>query len=412
MQSLKIKAPDIKKFTAEISLPFSKSESNRALIINALSGKVCTIENLSVADDTTLLKKILNNNSVEINCENAGTVLRFLTAYYCITQQEKIITGSERMKQRPIGKLVDALKTIGADITYLNEVGFPPFTIKPAKLNKTNKVVIDASESSQFVSSLMMIAPILEKGLEIVIAGNESSLPYINMTKQMIQSAGIRVIFKNNSITIKKQSYSPTHFKINADWSSAAFMYEIAALSDKSEILIRNLTSNSMQGDETVKDIYKSFGIATSISKEGLIIKKPKRVEPDYFTFNFCNTPDLALPVAATCGGLNIVSDLHGLKNLVIKESNRAYAFQREAYKLNIKTDFCDFSKLKILERSQIQSTQKVIKTYNDHRMAMSFAPLTLKTDHIELDDADCVFKSFPNYFDVLKQLGFKLQKQ
>jgi 3-phosphoshikimate 1-carboxyvinyltransferase len=189
-------------------------------------------------------------------------------------------------------------------------------------------------------------------------------------------------------------------------------MYEIAALSDESEILINNLTPNDLQGDEVVKEIFKSFGVTTSVAKEGLIIKKSKQIEPDYFTFNFNNTPDLALPVAATCGGLNIVSDLHGLKNLVIKESNRAYAFQREAYKLNIKTDFCDFSKLKILERSQIQSTQKVIKTYNDHRMAMSFAPLALQTDYIEIDDAECVSKSFPNYFDVLKHLGFKLVKQ
>jgi|CXWJ01.1.fsa_nt_gi 3-phosphoshikimate 1-carboxyvinyltransferase len=412
MQGSKITAPDLKKFDTEISLPFSKSESNRALIINALSGNVCTIENLSDADDTVLLKRLLSSNSNEINCENAGTVLRFLTTYYCITQQEKIITGNERMQQRPIGKLVDALKTLGADITYLKEDGFPPVKVKPAALNKTNKVIIDASESSQFVSALMMMAPILNKGLEIALTGEVSSQPYIAMTAQMMQQAGIKATLSGKKISIKKQNFTATHFKINSDWSSAAFMYEIAALSDESEILINNLTPNDLQGDEVVKEIFKSFGVTTSVAKEGLIIKKSKQIEPDYFTFNFNNTPDLALPVAATCGGLNIVSDLHGLKNLVIKESNRAYAFQREAYKLNIKTDFCDFSKLKILERSQIQSTQKVIKTYNDHRMAMSFAPLALQTDYIEIDDAECVSKSFPNYFDVLKHLGFKLVKQ
>jgi 3-phosphoshikimate 1-carboxyvinyltransferase len=192
MQGSKITAPDLKKFDTEISLPFSKSESNRALIINALSGNVCTIENLSDADDTVLLKRLLSSNSNEINCENAGTVLRFLTTYYCITQQEKIITGNERMQQRPIGKLVDALKTLGADITYLKEDGFPPVKVKPAALNKTNKVIIDASESSQFVSALMMMAPILNKGLEIALTGEVSSQPYIAMTAQMMQQAGIK----------------------------------------------------------------------------------------------------------------------------------------------------------------------------------------------------------------------------
>lgn len=408
MHGLKIIAPDLKKLVAEISLPYSKSESNRALILNALSGNVCSVVNLSDADDTILLEKLLSSNATEVNCENAGTVLRFLTAYYCATQQEKILTGSDRMLQRPIGKLADALKTLGADITYLNQEGFPPIRIKPASLNKQNKVSIDASESSQFVSALMMIAPTLEKGLEITLANEVSSKPYINMTAQLMKEAGINVAQNENNIIIKKQKYAATTFTINADWSAAAFIYEIAALSDKAEITINNLMQDSFQGDEVVKEIFKSFGVKTTHKKNGIVISKTKSTAPDYFTFNFINTPDLALPVAATCGGLNVVSDLHGLKNLVIKESNRAYAFQREAYKLNIKTDFCDFSKLKILERSQISATDKVIKTYNDHRMAMSFTPLALKTGYIELDDNECVSKSFKNFYSVLNHLGFK----
>lgn len=409
MHGLKITAPEFKNISAEIWLPYSKSESNRALIINALSGNVCNFVNLSGADDTILLQKLLSTDTEEVNCENAGTVLRFLTAYYCATQQEKIITGSDRMLQRPIGKLVDALKTLGADITYLNKEGFPPIRIKPAFLNKQNKVSIDASESSQFVSALMMIGSTLEQGLEITLTNVISSQPYISMTAQMMGQAGIIVKQKDNHIVIKKKKYATTNFIINADWSAAAFIYEIAALSNNAEITINGLLPNSFQGDEVIKEIFKSFGVKTTISHRGIVLTRTKGAAPNYFTFNFTNTPDLALPVAATCGGLNVISDLRGLKNLVIKESNRAYVFQREAYKLNIKTDFCDFSKLKILERSEIKPTQKIIKTYNDHRIAMSFAPLSLKTGAIELDDGTCVTKSFPGYFDTLNQLGFKL---
>ncbi|MBK7854786.1 MAG: 3-phosphoshikimate 1-carboxyvinyltransferase [Bacteroidetes bacterium] len=327
MKGITITHPDTKKLSAEISLPHSKSESNRALIINALSGNVCNIQNLSDADDTILLQKLLSSNADEANCENAGTVLRFLTAYYCSTQQEKVITGSERMLLRPIGKLVDALKTLGADITYLDKEGFPPIRIKPSSLSKQNKVSIDASESSQFVSALMMIAPSLDKGLEITLTNAISSQPYISMTAQMMVQSGIMVKQEENSIVIKKQKYAATNFTINADWSAAAFIYEIAALSNNAEITINNLLPNSFQGDEVTKEIFKLFGVKTSNNKSGIVITKTKSVVPDYFTFNFTNTPDLALPVAATCGGLNVVSDLHGLKNLVIKRIQQGLCF-------------------------------------------------------------------------------------
>lgn len=411
MKAITVIPPDDKNTTGTIQLPYSKSESNRALIINALSEGQCGIQNISDSDDTQLLQNFLNASESTLDCKNAGTVFRFLTAYFCVTAQEKIITGSERMQQRPIGSLVDALRSIGANISYLNNEGFPPIKILPSKLEKSHKLSIDISESSQFASALMMIAPLLKNGLEIELTGTETSMPYINMTAQMMQQAGIDLQRKEKTIFIKKQNYCSTVFNINADWSAAAFIYEIAALSNKSEIYINNISTNSLQGDEVLKTIYKEFGVNTIEEKEGIIIKKNKAKVPDYFSFDFINCPDLALPVAATCSALEIASDLYGLKNLVLKESNRAYAFQREAYKLNIKTDFCDNSKLKILQGTQIKPSVKTISAHNDHRMAMSFAPISLKTQKIILDDSLCVAKSFPKYWESLTALGFKLEQ-
>jgi 3-phosphoshikimate 1-carboxyvinyltransferase len=394
-----------------VQVPFSKSESNRALIIRAIGNLTSEIKNLSDADDTFILQKLLSSNEEILDAESGGTTARFLLAYCTATQKEKTITGKERLKQRPIKSLIDALTQLGADIRYLEHEGFLPVKISPSTLNKKNKIEIDATQSSQHVSALMMIAPLLPNGLTLQLKGEILSAPYISLTAKVMKHYGADAEIKKNKIIIPHQKYQSNNFEVAGDWSAAAFWFELAALCDSADIFISNLKTDSMQGDEIITEILKPFGVACAKKNNGVNIRAIDKIFPQYFKYDFRNHPDLALPVAAVCGAHAIQSDLYGLQNLVNKESDRVVAFQREAYKLNIKTDFCDCSKLKIFDFSQIKYSSRAMNTYNDHRIAMTFAPLSLLTGKIKIDNPEVVSKSYPTFWRNLEQLGFVIRK-
>ena len=264
-----------KTIKTSVKLPASKSLSNRALIIQALTKESFEIKNLSDAHDTILLKKLLTSQAKEINCEDAGTTLRFITAYYALLGQEKIITGSEGMKQRPIGELVLSLNSLGAKISYLEKDGFPPLKINKATL-KGGKLKTDSSISSQFISALLMIAPILGKGLELELTGETASKPYIDMTLSLLKYFGIVSDYNGSIIRIKPGPYHGKDYTCEADWSAASYWYEIAALADEADIIIENISANSLQGDVVIKDLMKNFGVQTIVSKNNIQLIKAK----------------------------------------------------------------------------------------------------------------------------------------
>lgn len=394
---------------ASLRLPASKSLSNRVLIIHALTQSPFKIKNLSKANDTILLKKLLASQDVEINCEDAGTALRFLTAYYALTGKEKIITGSDRMKQRPVGELVKSLRILGARIDYLEKDGFPPFKITKSKL-KGGKIITDSSISSQFISALLMIAPCLPEGLEIELAGETASKPYIQMTLSLMVHFGIDAKAKGNTITVLAGNYKGSDYTCESDWSAASYWYEIAALADEAEIIFEDMNETSLQGDAIIKTLMTEFGVHTHRLKNKLQLIKNSGTICSNFEYNFKDCPDLAQTMACTCAGLQVAADLKGLQNLRIKESNRAEALQRELYNLHIQTDFCDFSKLKIYNKRPIRYLNRPLKTHHDHRMAMSLAPLALKLPFIEIKNPEVVKKSYPGFWNDLKKAGFEIE--
>lgn len=402
---LTIESPG-KIIRGKVDVPFSKSESNRTLLINALSGNKSVINNISDADDTKIMSQILASDAAVLNAYNAGTAARFAIAYCAVMQKEVMVTGDERMQQRPVKSLIDALTLLGAHIQYSSKPGFLPVKIYSSTL-KSQTITIDASESSQHVSALMMIAPLLPSGLTINLAGAVNSAPYIYLTQKIMQHFGAAVSIEKNKIVIAATKYAHKEYTCGGDWSAAAFWFELAALCDEAEIEVCNLDYIGLQGDEVICNVMQSFGVTVSKTGNGMLIKKIKAVMPEYFSYDFSNCPDIALPVAAVCGAYSVQSDLYGLKNLVIKESDRVSAFQRESYKLNIKTDFCECSKLKIFNYSSIKPYSKSIKTYNDHRVAMTFAPLSVITGKVIIDNGLVVSKSFPAFWENMKRVGF-----
>lgn len=399
-----------KKINTSVKLPASKSLSNRALIIRELSKQLFEIENLSQAADTLLLNKLLKSSNVVVDCEDAGTTLRFITAYYALQGEEKIITGSDRMKLRPVGELVHALRLLGANITFIEKEGFPPFKIGKGKLSG-GKISIDSSISSQFISALLMIAPYLKGGLDLTLTGDLISLPYIEMTLSMMKYFGVEAIKSGNSISIEPQVYKTKRYYCEADWTAASYWFEIAALANEAEINFDNLEKNSWQGDAIIIKMMEQFGVNSKFNGKQFQLKKTKLTRPDFFTFNFKDCPDLAQTMAATCAGLNVPADLKGLQSLRIKETNRAEAMQRELYNLAVQTDFCDYSKLKIYNHRPINYLNRPLKTHNDHRMAMSLAPLALKLPFLEIENPDVVNKSYPGFWKDMIAAGFEIEE-
>ena len=391
-----------------VAVPVSKSEAGRIAIINALRG--VAQNNDCLATDTVKLQELLFSEEHTLDAQDGGTTARFLMAYCVVRNRAAVITGSPRLRQRPMSCSVDLLRVMGAEISYLEEEGFLPVSVQAAKLKVPDVVQTSAEKTSQHISALMMIAPLFGKDFTIELTGILSSLPYIELTADLMQQVGVNVQMTGNRIQING-SYNNNILSAGGDWSAASYFFETAALADNADITIKNLNNLSKQGDKVIAQMVKSFGVDTFVEKDKIILKKQMNIIPDYFTHSFLHYPDIALSMAAVCGGCDCKADLLHLHNLIIKESDRVSAFQREAYKLNIKTDFCGGSKLKILEESNLKPSKRILKTYNDHRLIMAFAPLALKTGELFLDDISNVSKSFPDYFEQMKSLGFSIEE-
>ena len=421
-----------KKVSGTIYLTGSKSESNRALIMQAMSKGAVEVKNVSEAADTVTLLGILQPSDVEsgklkvengkLKAENkaavqspkvidigpAGTAMRFLTAYYTLQNGEVTLTGSPRMKQRPIGILVDALRELGAEIEYAEQDGYPPLVIRGPLKQKSEKVSIKGNISSQYISSLLLAAPLLEKGLELIIEGELTSKPYVEMTLAMLAQAGIKYTWKENIIRIPNQLYTKSTISVEPDWSAASYWYSIAALAEEAELFLPGLNGYSLQGDSKITEIMANFGITSQFKDGGVLIRKEyKKLERKIFDFKEC--PDLAQTVIVICAALGHNATFTGMETLKIKETDRVNALQIELAKIGVKLiEKNQTYQLDCSERDLKKSIR--IKTYDDHRMAMAFAPLALVLNQMEIEDHLVVEKSYPHFWKDLESVGYDIE--
>lgn len=385
----------------KIKLPGSKSISNRALIINALAARSFEIQNLSEADDTMVLKKALERNDLITDVGPAGTAMRFLTAYYAITPGVHVLTGSERMKQRPISILVEALRKLGARITYLEKDGYPPIHIEGRRLNG-GTIDIDGNVSSQFITALMLIGPTLPQPLTININGNPLSRPYIIMTKTLMERCGAQVGLEENVITINPGRYRSHQFDVERDWSSAAFWMSFAALSRKADLLLEGLSENSIQGDIECIEVFNALGVESKFVDGDLKISK-KAIDSQRDLINFRNHPDLVQPAAIAAAALGLDLKLAGLDNLRLKESDRIQALQMELAKAGFKTSVEDHT-LHLIGSAKSSIKPEHFAAHDDHRMAMSLASLAMVIPEIVIHDPMVVSKSYPSFWNQVEK--------
>jgi 3-phosphoshikimate 1-carboxyvinyltransferase len=391
-------------------LPASKSESNRVLLIEALAKKqnkdqqVYQIENISEARDTQTLQKLLNAEEAVLDVLDAGTTMRFLTAFCAVTNRKVLLTGTERMQERPIGILVEALRTIGADIAYAKKEGYPPVEILGFRQSK-NKIAVESNISSQYISALLMIAPFLEKGLEITLINKVSSKPYIQMTLDLMYHFGIRYRWEHNTIAIAPQFYTLKDYIIESDWSAASYWYSVASLCERAEIFLPHLRKNSLQGDKAIVEIMNIFGVKTYFEAQGVRIVKTENNQKEMIEIDFTDCPDLAQTIVALCVGKNTNLLAKGVESLKIKETNRLEALQKEVRKFGF--DFSEQSNGNwLLQAPTTPSYQEkyLIRTYEDHRMAMSFAPLSILYN-LEIEQPEVVAKSYPRFWEEWKKM-------
>lgn len=394
---------------SSVQITGSKSESNRLLLLKALYPQF-NLENISNSDDSNLMTKALGSSTNVVDIHHAGTAMRFLTAFFSIQEgREVTLTGSQRMKERPIQILVEALQELGADIEYIENSGYPPIKIKGKKLTK-NKVSLQANVSSQYISALLLIASRLENGLELTLEGKITSVPYINMTLSLLTEIGIENSFQGNTIIVKPKTQrpEPKTLVVESDWSSASYYFSLVALSAVgTEITLSSYKENSLQGDSALVNIYKHFGVETVFNNNSVTLTKIQK-DLASFTYDLTNAPDIAQTIAVTCFALGIACDLTGLHTLKIKETDRLVALKTEIEKLGGQVEITNES-LHLSEATSIK-TDVSIATYNDHRMAMAFAPIALKTSVI-IEDAMVVSKSYPTFWDDLESIGFKITK-
>ena len=390
-----------------IKITGSKSETNRLLLLQSLFPSI-TLSNTSNSDDSEVMQKALKGNQEIVDIHHAGTAMRFLTAYFAVNEgREVVLTGSQRMTERPIQVLVEALKQLGAQITYENEEGYPPIRIKGQKLTY-NKVSISADVSSQYISALLLVAPKLENGIELTLVGKITSVPYIKMTLALLNEIGIETSFTDNKITVKpkKQDLVLQNLVVESDWSSASYYYSIVALSKiGTQITLSSYKENSLQGDSALVEIYKSLGVETIFENNTIILKKSEGINQQAVSYNLNSSPDIAQTIVVTCLGLGIGCHLTGLHTLKIKETDRLEALRIELTKLGATISVTHDSLT--LEASKHINSNTSIATYNDHRMAMAFAPLALKVP-ILIENAEVVSKSYPDFWEDLKKIGFK----
>lgn len=410
--NLKLNRSSLKSQPPAIQITGSKSESNRLLLLKALFPGI-EIKNLSNSDDSQLMQKALQSKEEIIDIHHAGTAMRFLTAYFSIqVNREIILTGSKRMKERPIKILVDALTDLGADIDYVENKGFPPLKIKGKDLNG-GEVSLNANVSSQYISALLLIAPKLKIGIELRLNGDITSTPYIKMTLNLLNQIGVKTSFEENIIRVKSlnKKVDDITLVVESDWSSASYFYSLVALSDVgTELILSSFKQKSLQGDSVLSTIYKKFGVDTKFLDNSIVIHKTKTVDSiSIIDLDLSNAPDIAQTIAVTCLGLGLECKLSGLHTLKIKETDRLLALKTEIEKLGGQVKITDTSLQ--LFKTQLLRENISINTYNDHRMAMSFAPLAVKTSLI-IKDANVVSKSYPDFWRDLAAIGVTIKKQ
>ena len=389
-----------------ITITGSKSESNRLLILKALYPDL-EISNLSNSDDTQVTQKALNNNESIVDIHHAGTAMRFLTAFFSVKPNSKVVlTGSSRMQDRPVELLVEALRSLGAEIEYVNKKGFPPLKITGKKTD-VSQVSLPANISSQYISALMLIAPSLENGLEIDLIGETTSIPYIKMTQTLLENLGFKTFFNHNKIKISPaDKITLKQWTVESDWSSASYFYSVVAIANTSEITLKSYYSESLQGDSDLVQIYKKIGVTTVFNNGSIILSKtPSFALPEVLDLDLRNTPDLAQTIAVSCFGLGVDCNLIGLHTLKIKETDRLEALKIELEKLGAMISITNDSLE--LRFSGVINQNISIDTYNDHRMAMAFAPLGVKVP-IVINNSEVVSKSYPGFWEDFKSIDFQ----
>ena len=403
-----ITAPEA-AWRATVKLPASKSISNRALILNALSSSSYGVENLSDCDDTNLMVNALQAEGGDFNVGAAGTTMRFLTAFLANLPGEWTITGTERMKNRPIKVLVEALNALGAHITYLEKAGFPPLRIAGSAL-PGGEIALPGNVSSQYISAILMVAPLMEQGVTLHLEGEIVSRPYIHITLQLMKQFGVSATWEDHTIRVLPQSYTPIRFLVESDWSAASYWYEMMALSPGAEIELLGLFKESLQGDAAGAKLFEQLGVETLFTAQGVRLRHTGTCCQE-LTYDFVNEPDLAQTFVVTCALLGVPFRFTGLQSLKIKETDRIAALQTELRKLGYVLRDAEDSILSWDGERCAPEAHPVIATYEDHRMALSFAPVALvRPEGIEIAHPEVVSKSYPHYWADLRAAGFGVQ--
>lgn len=403
---------NINQITESIKLPASKSISNRALIINALSYSPYPILNLSDSDDTKVLEAALFSNTNKFDIGHAGTAMRFLTAFLAKIAGEWEITGSERMQQRPIAILVDALTQLGANIEYIGTEGCPPLKIFGTHL-KGQTIELDGSVSSQYISALLLIAPTVENGLTLKLKGNITSSSYIRLTLELMAKFGIQYRWDSNEIFVPEQNYFARDFTCEADWSGASYWFQVIALLDSGEIILENLELESLQGDANIASWFEQFGVKSIQKKEGVLLSKTENIQPEKLVLDFIENPDIAQTMACLCVAKQIPFHFTGLKTLKIKETDRIAALQNELAKFGAEITEPEHGQLAWdgIVNSELKQNEPMVETYHDHRMALAFAPMAIAGLPMQINDPMVITKSYPSFWEDLGKVGFDISE-
>ena len=397
------------KLRATVHLPASKSISNRILLLNSLSTIPRKIQNLADCDDTIVMTHALQTQQSDIDIKAAGTAMRFLTAYLAGNSGHWTLTGSERMRNRPIKILVDALNSLGARIEYTDKEGFPPLRIN-GRLLEGGEIWLDGGVSSQYISALLMVAPLMVNGLRIHLTGCVISKPYLQLTIRLMNEFGVTVSGKGQTFSVRPQSYIPNPFIVESDWSAASYWYEMVALSADAEITLTGLFPNSMQGDAYIVNLFDLLGVETVFTSNGVVLKRKERNIDCPFVYDFTDMPDMAQTFAVTCAMLDIPFCFIGLQSLKIKETDRLTALRTELSKLGFLLTEQDDHILQWKGERVEPTTSAVIHTYEDHRMALAFAPIAIRrADGIRIANCEVVSKSYPRFWDDLLKADFQL---
>ena len=404
-----LKSNDEKKCVGEIKITGSKSETNRLLILKELFKKI-SLSNISNSDDSNVMRKALNSDESIIDIGHAGTAMRFLTSFYAISDgREIVLTGSDRMKERPIKILVDALNELGANIKYTGNKGYPPLKIKGKNISG-GEIILPSNISSQYLTSLLLIGPRLKNGLKIKLSGQITSYPYVKLTLEFLKRIGVDLEIKRDFIFVKNiTDIKEKNIKIESDWSSASYFFSAVALSRFSNLKLSFFSTDSLQGDSILVKLYKKFGVVSKIKNGNLLLSKNSKFQkPNFINLNLNDTPDLAQTIAVTCLGLKINCELNGLHTLKIKETDRLLALKNEISKFGASVKITNDS-LHLIAKKNLKHEVE-IDTYNDHRMAMAFAPLALK-NNLKIKNEQVVTKSYPAFWKDLQSIGFQVIK-